>query len=352
MKFLGALVAGALAVAGVATAGIAVSGTAAAQEPVKWRYYSVIPASHDFGKRVVESLKAVEEKTQGQLSIRFVFYGETPYKSTDALSVLKRGQVEMTEWLPSYSAGTYPLLAAPELPFLLPQISDPATAQAGIDRAWAAPAMKAELDRVVAENGGQMLGHYYYEPMNFWFTKPVRNVADFGGKRVRVFSPELGELIEALKASPVSLGNPEVYSALQRNSLDGVITGVGNLGGGGQWKEVLRSGYIANPMFVSTSLLVNKEALAKLPPKLRDVLVAEMAKLTEGQRAYMPESDRTKKAELRAMANFTLTDASQEDYATIRKLTADNVWSAWKGRVGDKAGPLLDEILKQVETAK
>lgn len=342
MKILGALIVGALAFAGVANA----------QEPVKWRYYSVIPASHDFGKRVIEAFKAVEDKTQGQLAIRFVFYGETPYKSTDALSVIKRNQVEMTEWLPSYSAGTYPLLAAPELPFLLPTISDPAKAQMGIDRAWAAPAMKAELDRVVAENGGQKLGHYYYEPMNFWFTKPVKNVSDFAGKRVRVFSPELGELIESLKASPVSLGNPEVYSALQRNSLDGVITGVGNLGGGGQWKEVLRSGFIANPMFVSTTLLVNKEALAKLPPKLRDVLVEEMAKLTAGQRAYMPESDRTKKAELRGMANFTMTDASKEDYATMRKLTADNVWVAWKKRVGDKAGPVLDEILKQVETAK
>ncbi|MGE0150970.1 MAG: TRAP transporter substrate-binding protein [Reyranellaceae bacterium] len=328
------------------------AAAANAQEPVKWRYYSVIPASHDFGKRVVEGLKAIEDKTQGQLSIRFVFYGETPYKSTDALSVLKRGQVEMTEWLPSYSAGTYPLLAAPELPFLLPTISDPAAAQAGIDRAWAAPAMKAELDRVMAENGGQMLTHYYYEPMNFWFTKPVKNVADFSGKRVRVFSPELSELIEAFKASPVSLGNPEVYSALQRNSLDGVITGVGNLGGGGQWKEVLRSGFIANPMFVSSSMLVNKEALAKLPPKLREVLLAELATLNKTLRAYMPESDRTKKAELRGMANFTLTDASAADYATMRKLTADNVWVAWKKRVGDKGAQALDEILKQVETAK
>lgn len=342
MKILGAVIAGVLAFAGIANA----------QESVKWRYYSVIPASHDFGKRVIESFKAVEEKTQGQLSIRFVFYGETPYKSTDALSVIKRGQVEMTEWLPSYSAGTYPLLAAPELPFLLPTISDPAQAQAGIDRAWGAPAMKAEMDRVLAENGGEKLGQYYYEPMNFWFTKPVKNVADFSGKRVRVFSPELSELIESLKASPVSLGNPEVYSALQRNSLDGVITGVGNLGGGGQWKEVLRSGFIANPMFVSTTLLVNKEALGKLPPKLREVLIDEMAKLTAGQRAFMPESDRTKKAELRTMANFTMTDASPADYATMRKLTADNVWSAWKKRVGEKAGPVLDEILKQVETAK
>ena len=73
MKLLGALVAGALAFAAAA------ASTAQAQEAVKWRYYSVIPGSHDFGKRVIESLKAIEDKTQGQLSIRFVFYGETPY---------------------------------------------------------------------------------------------------------------------------------------------------------------------------------------------------------------------------------------------------------------------------------
>jgi TRAP-type C4-dicarboxylate transport system substrate-binding protein len=342
MKFLGAVIACVLAAAGIANA----------QEPVKWRYYSVIPPSHDFAKNVIEAFKNVETKTQGQLSIRFVNYGETPYKATDALSVLKKGQVEMTEWLPSYSAATYPLLAAPELPFLLPVMSDPAVAQAGVDRAWAAPSMKAELQRVVSENGGQMMAHYYYEPMNFWFTKPVKNVSDIAGKRVRVFSPELGELIAALKASPVSIANPEVYSALQRNSLDGVITGAGNLGGGGQWKEVLKSGFIANLMFVSTSVLVSSEALAKLPPKLREVFVAEMKALEQTQRKFMPESDRTKKAELRTMTGFTVNDASKEDYAALRKTASDNIWPAWQKRVGDQAATLLADILKQVEAAK
>lgn len=342
MKFLGALVAGVLAFAGAANA----------QEQIKWRYYSVIPTSHDFAKNVLQSFKNIETKTQGQLSIRFVNYGETPYKATDALTVLKRGQVEMTEWLPSYSAGTYPLLAAPELPFLLPVLSDPKVAQAGVDKAWQSPSMKAELQRVVSENGGQMMAHYYYEPMNFWFTKPVGKVADIAGKRVRVFSPELGELMTALKASPVSIANPEVYAALQRNTLDGVITGAGNLGGGGQWKEVLRAGYIANLMFVSSSILINSEALAKLPPKVRDVVVDEMKQLAETQRTFMPESDRTKKAELRAMTGFTVADASKEDYAALRKTASESVWPEWKKRVGDKAGPLLEEILKSVEAAK
>jgi hypothetical protein len=84
---------------------------------------------------------------------------------------------------------------------------------------------------------------------------------------------------------------------------------------------------------------------------LRDVVVDEMKQLAETQRAFMPESDRTKKAELRTMTGFTLADASKEDYAALRKTASEIVWPEWKKRVGEKAGPLLDEILKSVEAA-
>src|SRR5690606_7043006 len=107
-----------------------------------------------------------------------------------------------------------------------PTMTDAAEGQALADRAWAAPAMQAELERIVSENGGKMLSHYYYEPMNFWFNGPVTALSEFTGKRIRVFSPELGELVTAVGASPVSLAQPDVYAALQRNSLDGIITGM------------------------------------------------------------------------------------------------------------------------------
>jgi len=324
-------------------------GLANAQESFNWRYYSVIPNTHDFATHVLESFERIEERSEGRLKIRFVSYGETPYKATDALNVLKQGQVEMTEWLPSYSAGTYPVLATPELPFLLPKMTLPEDAQEAIDAAWAAPRMASELERVVKENGGEMLAHYYYEPMNFWFTTPVTSKAEFESKRVRVFSPELGELVTAVGGSSVSLAQPEVYSALQRNSLDGVITGVGNLGGGGQWKEVLKSGFIANPMFVSTSVLVNADALAELPDDLKAILIEEMKQLDQTQTAFMPESDRTKKEELRAGSDFVLTDASPEDYAALREIASTRVWPAWKGRVGEEVGKVLEEILGQLE---
>ena len=125
------------------------AASASAEDRFSWRYFSVIPATHDYAKTLIETFESIDKKSDGRLKIRFVFYGETPYKAFDALAVLKNGQVQMTEWLPTYSAGTYPLVAAPELPFLLPSMSDVAKAQETIDQAWAAPAMQAQA-RVAA----------------------------------------------------------------------------------------------------------------------------------------------------------------------------------------------------------
>jgi TRAP-type C4-dicarboxylate transport system substrate-binding protein len=328
---------------------LAFLGTASAADQFSWRYYAVIPSTHDFAKNVIDSFARIGERSGGRLKIRYVYYGETPYKATDALTVLKNRQVELTEWLPSYSAGTHPILAAPELPFLLPEKSDPKTGQARIDRAWATPTIQGELQRIVGDSGGQILSRYYFEPMNFWFSTPTSSVAELKDKRIRVFSPELGELVAAVGASPVSLAQPEVYTALQRNTLSGVITGVGNIRGA-KWNEVLRSGYIANLMFTSTSILASNDAVAKLPDDLKTILTEEMKALTEKQRALMPESDQAKKTELRTASGFSLTDASPEDYAALREIASTRVWTGWKSRAGERAGPVLDEIVQALRS--
>ncbi|HYG91249.1 MAG TPA: TRAP transporter substrate-binding protein DctP [Azospirillum sp.] len=327
---------------------MAFHGTANAADQFNWRYYAVIPSTHDFAKNVIASFARIGERSDGRLKIRYVYYGETPYKATDALTVLKNRQVEMTEWLPSYSAGTYPILAGPELPFLLPEKSDAKTGQASIDRAWATPTMESELQRIVGDNGGQILSRYYFEPMNFWLSTPASTLAELKDKRIRVFSPELSELVTAIGASPVSLAQPEVYTALQRNTLSGVITGVGNIRGA-KWNEVLRSGYIANLMFTSTSILAGNDAVAKLPADLKTILVEEMKALSEKQRALMPESDQAKKSELRTASGFSVAEASPEDYAALREIASARVWPGWKSRAGERAGPVLDEIAKALK---
>ncbi len=332
-----------LCAAAAAMLALGVSNAGAAE--YRWRLYGALPTTHDYPKRLMEGLKKIEERSGGRMSIRYSYYSETPYKVTDALTVMRDGLAEMTEWLPSYSAGTYPVLAAPELPFLLPSRTSAAEGQAAINRAWASPPVDAAMKRVLADHGAQLLGRYYFEPMNFWFVKPVQEIEGFRDRKVRVYSPELADLMSQVGSSPVNLSTTEVYTALQRNVLDGVITGAGNIRGS-KWNEVLRSGYITNLMFTSTSILVSRKALEKLPADLQAIVVDEMKKTTDALQTFMPQSDAAKQADLKT-AGFTIAEASPEDYARFREIAANGVWPSWSKRAGGES----EQILKDINSA-
>ncbi|WP_431855390.1 TRAP transporter substrate-binding protein [Azospirillum sp.] len=330
-----------------ATAAVFTLGAARADAAeYRWRLYGALPTTHDYPKRLMEGLKKIEQRSGGRLSVRYSYYAETPYKVTDALTVMRDGLAEMTEWLPSYSAGTYPVLAAPELPFLLPARTSSADGQAAVNRAWASPSVDAAMKRVLADHGAQLLGRYYFEPMNFWFVKPVKEVKEFHNQKVRVYSPELADLMAHVGSSPVNLSTTEVYTALQRNVLDGVITGSGNIRGS-KWNEVLRSGYITNLMFTSTTILVSRKALDKLPADLQAIVVEEMKTTTDALQAFMPQSDAAKQADLKT-AGFAITEASPEDYARFREVASTGVWPSWSKRAGGESEKILAEITSAI----
>lgn len=329
----------------------AISGSAsvsARAENVTWTYYSVITAQHEAGQALTAAFDRISERTNGEFKINFVSYGETPHKATDALQVMKDGLVEMTEWIPAYTTGTYPILGGPGLPFLLPDFSDTAKAQAGADAAWEAPAMQAELNSIFDEHGASPMGSYYYEPMNFYFTTPVEGYKDFDGKRMRVFSPELSTLAQELSAAPVSLPAPEVYSALQRNSLDSVITSSGGVVGL-KWSEQLKSVYLVNMLMVRTDILASRSALENLPEEFRAVLTDEMGKAGTELRELLTELDKKNFQTMRDMG-FTFASSEGEEYTALRKISQEKVWPQWAERLGDKGKTVIDDMLSSVSS--
>src|SRR5699024_1647209 len=57
----------------------------------------------------------------------------------------------------------------------------------------------------------------------FTVDKPVKNVRDLKGMRIRSPSPETSEWLEALGATPVSMPMDENFEALERGVVDGTI---------------------------------------------------------------------------------------------------------------------------------
>lgn len=335
MKSLHGLLAGLLAVAGIAT-----TQTASAAE--NWKHYSVVASTHGFSKALISAFDRVDKRTNGQLKIQFVHYGQTPHKATEALQLLQDGLVQMTEWLPAYTTGTYPILGAPGLPFLLPDLRDTTETVAAADRAWATKTMQQHISTIVAKHGGKAIGSYYYEPMNFYFAKPVTKLEDISGRRVRVFSPEQANLVKELGGTPISLSSAEVYSALQRGLLDGVITSSGGITDL-KWQEQLNASLTTNLMMVRTDILVSATALQKLPAAHRAVLEEEMAAVSKELRSYIIASD-PRHHETMRKAGFSMGTSQGAMYQRLRDMSRNKVWSEWSKAAGPEAPKVLTEI--------
>lgn len=331
-----AMLAGAFLMGGAVQAGA---------QDYKWSYFGELPTSHDYMKMVQKTLDRINERTDGRLKITFSYYGETPYKVTDSLTLVRNGLADVTAWLPAYSAGTFPMLAGPELPFILPGLPDVSKGQNLSDKAWQTPVVSATVKTILSNHNATELGSYYYEPMNLWFTSKIDGHPDMSGKKIRVFSPELAAAISKLGGEPVNIDTTEVYTSLQRQVINGMVTGIGSVTGQ-KLSEVLKSGYKTNLMYTSAKIVVNSKKMEQLPDDLKKIATEEFAKLCEDIRAYMPQSVQQKEKTL-TDSGMTIIAATESDYNAMRDVAQGSVWPEWTKRAG-KDSP---EALKQIEAA-
>lgn len=85
--------------------------------------------------------------------------------------------------------------------------------------------LKAVLDRQFRAKGTTLLAVTPLGPAVFVTNKPAISPADFDGMIIRVFSEGLATLSQAIGAAPVNMPFADVYTALQRGTIDGAITG-------------------------------------------------------------------------------------------------------------------------------
>ncbi len=324
---------------------------AEAQQQFRWKYFSGIPTTHDYNaKHIIPAFAKIKSRTNGNLDIRFVFVAETPFKIGDSLIVIRDGQAEMAGWVPTTTSGTYPALSVLAIPFMSPKSVTIREAMAAGDRLYATPSVKAEMKRVLDLHKAVSMGHYYSQPMNFWFTKPVNSLADMKGLKIRTFSPETADLVSAIGATPVNVSSPEVYPALQRGVMDGVITGIGNMRGP-KWSEVLKAGYMANMMLLDFFELVNKDAFDKLPAAYQQVLLEEIAAASKGINELTVASI-TDEQQALTKDGFRFVDAPPDAYKTLRDLAREKVWPEWKKRAGPDAAAMFDSVIAELEKTR
>lgn len=317
--------------AAVVVAGLA--GTQAATAAEKWNLYVYNPvATVSAVKGLVKVNEEIEKETGGALSIRLHLGGSLPINTTNITQAVSDDVVQMGD--DGYFLGNVPIGGVLRLPMLI---------QSAAEYQKAAAIMEPYLQKAFEKKGAIVLGQYLYPYQVAFSTKKLTSLADFKGQKIRVTSPEQGEFVKRLGGVPVTIGAPEVPSALDRGVVDGVLTA--SSGGGNIWKDMLKFNYRLGINYFNSVVIANKERFAKLPPdvqaKVQRIVRDNMPLITGAMEGE--EESLTKKF---ADGGMTVTRESRADVEQGMKLVAA-YWDEW----AKAKGPEAVEALKKVRTA-
>src|SRR5919108_1331613 len=213
-----------------------------------------------------EWAKSVEQRTNGRVQFELTSLPELGLGGAETIRVLKTGVVDITETYGGYVAGELPMLEILEIPGIFP---DPETAKKAI-LAWKPHEAKILEERANAV----LLAMAVYPDQAIYSKRPVRKLEDFKGLKTRVHSVALASLVAGLEGEPLTVAFAEVYTALERGTLDAGISGT-KPGLGLRWYEVTK--YLVGPMSMRphVALAINKNIWKRLPKELQAVLKEE-----------------------------------------------------------------------------
>jgi TRAP-type transport system periplasmic protein len=318
-----------LILAVVAAVGLALPAAAAEE----WNLYVYNPVATVAAVRGMHRMiEGIEKGTGGALAIRLHLGGSLPINTTTITQAVADGVVQMGD--DGYFLGNVPIGGVLRLPMLI---------RTEEEYRKAAAIMDPYLEKAFAKKGVVVLGQYLYPFQVPYSRKELTRLADIKGQKLRVTSPEQGEFVKRFGGAPVTLGAPDVPSALDRGVVDGVFTA--SSGGGNTWKDLLKYNYRIGINYFNSVLIVNKEAFDKLSPDAQGTIRKAVAETTPWITATMAqeEDELTRKM---ADGGMVVTPQRPEDVAAAEKAMAP-YWDEWaKGK-----GPEAVEALKKVRAA-
>lgn len=281
-----------------------------------------------------EFAKDVEQATNGRLKITVYAGGELPYKASDALRILRTGQVEIAHIALGAVAGDLPQANVFSQPFVCSSLT------AFYDKAL--PIIEPKIDELLQHKfQSQTLLSFSMPPQQFWLNRDVKRIEDFKGLKIRTWNREQIELMQLLGGSGVSITAAEVIPALQRGVVDGAVTAaIPAL----SWKfyEVVKYGYMANISLSHELVAVNQKALAELPEDLRKILLDKGAEWAGRYRAGIDEANQSAAQNL-TLHGMTLREPSAKETDRLRELSQPII-NGWAAKYGAVAQDMFNDV--------
>ena len=230
--------------------------------PVKGTTY--LDVTENFADRI-------KAATNGRVEI---ILNDSVIQGTQLAQAVRDDRVQLSTILAGYYSATNPQFGLVQLPGLTNDLGEFKKVFYGF---W-----REDLNRLLdREYNAVTLVWGLFCPQNLVSIKPIRTVADFTGKKIRVHNIETATLVNSVGAKPTPMPASEVLPALQRGIIDGVFTSGCWAYGQAFYTEAKYVTLWPISTILPFPIVINKEEWNKLPEDLREIIASEGRKLED-----------------------------------------------------------------------
>jgi TRAP-type C4-dicarboxylate transport system substrate-binding protein len=305
-----------------ATAGPVPAGAQA--KSVVWNLPHVAAPTYYHTMNLNAFATKVKEKSQGRMEIR-VHPASSLYPSHELIPALIDGRAEIGPVVSGYLTDLLLELGPLDLPFMTGSVEE---------HRKAALALRPFFAEMLAKKGLRLMSIHAWPSQQLFCLSPIRTLADWKGKKIRVYGADSANTARLLGAAPVNIAFGEVYTALEKKTVDGAITSATNAE---PMKFFEVSKYLAYWFLAGAGtewIVVNQKAWDGLAKDLQQVVLDAMKDVRLEDKEWEDAQAWDDRARKRLVElGMTIVDPPREEIEKARKL-AKGAWDLWLGRTG------------------
>lgn len=275
--------------------------------------------------------ETVSKRTEGTLTIK-IFPAGSLVKGMEELDALKTGSIDLSLFTDPWHQGSIPLLGIETLPFLYKD-------ERGVQRALKAGVGNA-LRKEFLKHNIVALDWLSWGFLELYGKSDFTDPKNLKGMKIRTPSDIVAQTIKQFGASPAFIATAEVFQAVQRGTIDGMVTSMTAFYAR-KFYEIAKFGSLVYMWGNPATLVVSKVSWDKLPPEWQKILQEEATHIASGFPDLMMKDDLE-----------TATLSGQNGTKIIKELTKERraewvsaskpIWADFVKRVGPVGQELID----------
>ncbi len=254
----------AMVVLSLSLLGLPAMAPSAAQAGERIKGSSEITSPEGLNNKVLDQFKAEVEKASGQ-RIQVELYKGSLGTGKELMEGLVLGSNQIVVVEKSLLTAYVPAVGALSLPYIFKN-------REHINKTLRDSTIGKTLEQRAAAKGIAILGWFAYSPRALATNRPVRQINDMVGLKVRIMNdPVMLSTYQAEGAAPVPIAWPETYLAMSQGTVIAVDTTVSD-GRDSKLPEVAKYLSLTNTFFSIAGIYVNKRWFDGLPADLQKVV--------------------------------------------------------------------------------